>query len=364
MLYHQLFSPYSLGAITLQNRIVMAPMTRSRAIGHLANEWIATYYAQRASAGLIISESIAVSPSALGYTRMPALFNEAQTKSWKQVTSAVHRGGGSIFAQLMHVGRIAHPNNLPLGAETLAPSAIRSNGQIWTDTDGMLAFPVPKEMTASDIKETMQSFVDAAKNAVEAGFDGVELHGANGYLLEQFLSPFTNERLDEYGGTIEKRSRFILETIAAVGAAIGFNKVGIRLSPYSLVGDMQQYPEIDETYLYLAEKLDELGVTYIHLVDNTQNGLPSSLIRSMGKKFSQTIILAGNYTREKAAKALESGLGNLIAFGRPFINNPDLVTRFKNNWPLGENLNVTTFFSAGVEGYIDYPAYQDDAIAV
>ena len=300
MTHHQLFSSYNLGSTTLQNRIVMSPMTRSRAVGHLANEWIATYYSQRASAGLIVTEAIAVSPNALGYSRMPALFTEAQTASWKQVTSAVHRNGGKIVAQLIHVGRIGHTNNLPVGAQLVAPSSIKSDGQIWTDNAGMVDFSTPKEMTLEDIKAAIQSYVTAAKNAIEAGFDGIELHGANGYLLEQFLSPFTNERFDEYGGNIARRSRFVLEVAASVGAAIGFNKVGIRLSPHSVVNDMQDYLETEEAYLYLAEQFDQLGLAYLHIVDNTAQGLPATFLRSIGKKFSQTLILAGNLSKQKA----------------------------------------------------------------
>lgn len=364
MAYHQIFSTYNLGSTTLQNRIVMSPMTRSRAIGYLANEWMATYYAQRASAGLIITEAIAVAPNALGYSRMPALFTEAQTNSWKQVTKAVHHNGGKIVAQLMHVGRIGSTENLPVGSELVAPSAIRSNGQIWSDIAGMVEYSTPKEMSLDDIKAARQAYVTAAKNAIEAGFDAVELHGANGYLLEQFFSPFTNERFDEYGGNIERRARFILEVATAVSAAIGPDKVGIRLSPHSAVNDMHDYLETEEGYLYLAEQLDQIGLAYLHIVDNTAEGLSSSFLRSIGKKFSQTLILAGNMSKQKAERVLESGLGNLVAFGRPFINNPDLVTRFKNNWPLAENPDTSRFYSNGKEGYIDYPAYQDENILV
>lgn len=364
MFYNHLFSSYDLGGITLQNRIIMSPMTRSRSIGNVASSIMSTYYSQRASAGLIITEGIAPSPNGLGYARTPGIYSEAQIKSWKPIIAAVHRNGGRIFAQLMHVGRISHALNMPAGAEIIAPSPIRANGKMWTDEKGMLDLPVPKEMTADDIKITQKEFVEAAKNAIEAGFDGVELHGANGYLLEQFLSPFSNERTDDYGGSIEKRARFVLETVAAVAAAIGYERVGLRISPYSPYNDMQAYPEIDQTYIHLAEKLDQMGIAYLHLLDNIEPGFPQSLKRSIGKKFSQTIILAGNYSKEKAEKDIESGLGNLVAFGRPFINNPDLVTRFRNNWQLSENLDPSTFFSAGEQGYIDYPVYQDNAIAV
>jgi len=360
---NHLFTTYQLGDIHLQNRIVMAPMTRSRAIGSIPNALMAKYYAQRATAGLIITEGIAPSPNGLGYTNIPGLFNEEQVKGWKLVTQAVHKSGGRIFAQLMHTGRIAHSSNLPAGGIVLAPSAVTASGRMWTYT-GLQDYSIPRAMTMAELSHAQKEFVDAAKNAVEAGFDGVELHAANGYLLEQFLSPFTNLRTDEYGGSVEKRSRFVLETVSAVSAAIGAERVGIRLSPFSSHGDMNLYDEIEATYLHLAQKLNEVGIAYLHLVENADGLIPHSLKKEIGRWFTQTIILAGNYDKERANADIKSGLANLIAFGRPFINNPDLVTRFRNNWSLSDNLDPTTFYSADEKGYLDYQPYQDTAIAV
>jgi N-ethylmaleimide reductase len=360
---NHLFSTYQLGHNTLKNRIVMSPMTRSRALGNVPNALMERYYAQRATAGLIITEGVAPSPNGLGYTDIPGIFSDEQVNGWKPITTAVHKNGGKIFAQLMHTGRVTHESNLPSGAIVLAPSAVRAAGQIWTH-EGMKDLSMPKAMTNAQIKEAQSEFVQAAKNAVAAGFDGVELHGANGYLLEQFLSPFSNLRTDEYGGSIENRSRFVLETATAVAAAIGADKVGIRISPFSEYNDLPAYDEAAATYLYLAEKLNETGIVYIHIVENADGLIPLALKKEIGHKFTQTILLAGNYNRERAEDDIHSGLGNLIAFGRPFINNPDLVTRFRNNWPLSENLDASTFFAGGEKGYLDYQPYQESAIAV
>jgi N-ethylmaleimide reductase len=232
-----LFSPFELGSIQLANRVVMAPMTRSRALGNLPNDLMADYYRQRATAGLIITEGTAPSPNGLGYPRIPGLFSAEQVEGWRKVTEAVHGAGGKIVAQLMHVGRVAHPLNLPEGGEIIAPSAIAAAGEMYTDQEAMQPHPTPREMTEVDIAAAREEFVQAARNAIEAGFDGVELHGANGYLLEQFLSPHTNRRTDAYGGSVAKRGRFVAEAAEAVAAAIGAEKVGLRLSPHSLFND-------------------------------------------------------------------------------------------------------------------------------
>ena len=360
---NQLLSTYQLGNIHLQNRLIMSPMTRSRAIGNIPNALMARYYAQRATAGLIITEGVAPSPNGLGYSNMPGLFNDEQVNGWKLVTKAVHKSGGKIFAQLMHAGRVGHVSNLPAGGIILAPSGVTATGQIWTNA-GMKELSKPRAMTMAEINNAQKEFVDAAKNAIEAGFDGVELHAANGYLLEQFLSPFSNLRTDDYGGSVKNRARFVIETAVAVSAAIGAERVGIRISPFSIYNDMPVYDEIEATYLYLAQKLNETGMAYIHLLENGENMVPHSLKKAIGKWFTQTIILAGNYDKDRATEDIKSGLGNLVAFGRPFINNPDLVTRFRNNWSLADNLDPSTFFTADEKGYIDYQPYQDSAIAV
>jgi N-ethylmaleimide reductase len=357
----KLFSPYILGKIELKNRVVMAPMTRCRAIGNIPNDLIANYYEQRAGAGLIITEGVSPAPDGLGYARIPGIFSEAQVTGWKKTTDAVHRKGGKIFIQFMHAGRMGHQDNLPQGASLIAPSAIASSGQMYTDSQGMQDLPVPRAMTAEDIINTKKEFMKSAINAITAGFDGVELHGANGYLLEQFLSPASNQRNDEYGGSIENRCRFVLEVVEGVGQAIGMDKVAIRLSPYGVNGGMVPYPEINDTYTYLASQLDKLGILYIHLVDHSAMGAPEvplAIKQTIREKLQNTLILAGGYSKETAERDLQNGMADLIAFGRPFINNPDLVERMLNDWPINTNLDFNTFYSADEKGYTDYPFYQ------
>ena len=356
----KLFSKYDLGSNELQNRIVMAPMTRSRAIGNIANDLMATYYSQRAGAGLIVTEGTSPSPNGLGYSRIPGLYNDSHVEGWKKVTEAVHLQGGKIFVQLMHTGRIGSAINLPVGAMVLAPSAVKASGQVWTDTDGMQDHPEPKAMTLDEIKLTVGEFELSAKLAIEAGFDGVELHAANGYLLEQFLSPISNQRTDEYGGSIENRCRFVIELVEVVSKAIGCEKTGIRLSPFGVASDMPHYPEIEATYTYLAEQINSRGIVYIHLVDHSAMGAPEvpfSIKKTIHGKFSNTLILTGGYSPETAEKDLQSGFTDLVGFGRQFINNPDLTERFKNIWPLSSTMDTETFYTPGEKGYTDYPKY-------
>ncbi|MCX6267515.1 MAG: alkene reductase [Bacteroidetes bacterium] len=357
----KLFSSYKLGSIELKNRVVMAPMTRCRAIENTPNELIARYYEQRASAGLIITEGTSPSPDGLGYARIPGIFSEAQVAGWKKTTDAVHKKGGKIFVQFMHTGRMSHQDNLPQGAEVIAPSAIAASGQMYTDSRGMQDLQMPRAMTADEIVSIKKEFMKSAINAITAGFDGVELHGANGYLLEQFLSPVSNVRTDEYGGSIENRCRFVLEVVEAVGQAIGMDKVAIRLSPYGVGGSMFPYPEINDTYTYLAAKLDQLGILYIHLVDHSAMGapeVPMAIKQTIREKLHHTLILAGGYSKETAERDLQSGMADLIAFGRPFISNPDLVERMMNDWPINTNWDFNTFYAADEKGYTDYSPYQ------
>ncbi len=361
----KLSGPYQLGPIVLRNRIVMAPMTRSRAIGNLPNGLMASYYAQRAGAGLIISEGVAPSPNGLGYARIPGIFSKEQTDAWKQVTKAVHTAGGSIFVQLMHTGRVSHSLNLPSGAKVIAPSAIKAAGQMWTDTGAMQELPVPEAMTNEELQYTKQEFIQAAKNAISAGFDGVELHGANGYLLEQFLSPFSNRRTDEYGGSIENRTRFILETAGEIAEAIGKERIGIRLSPYGIFNDMPAYDGIDETYARLARELGKLRIAYIHIVDHSSMGapaVPSSVKLAIRENFTNTLILSGGYNKENAEADLQKNAADLIAFGKPFINNPDLANRFKHDLPLSGELDSNTFYTPGEKGYTDYPVFENEPV--
>jgi len=355
-----LFKPAKIGSIELSNHMVMAPMTRSRATGNIPNELLAEYYRQRSTAGLIITEGTSPSPNGLGYARIPGIYSKEQVEGWKKVTAAVHGAGGKIFVQIMHTGRISHEFNMPEGGRVLAPSAIQAKGQMWTDAGQMQDLPVPEAMTAEDIAHAKNEFITAAVNAIEAGFDGLELHGANGYLLEQFLSPISNVRTDSYGGSIENRCRFVLEVAAAVAAAIGKDKTGIRLSPYGIASDMPHYPEIDATYDYLSAELDKIGIAHIHLVDHSGLGgspVPIAIKQKIRDNFRNTIILCGNYNNERAEADLETKLGDLIAFGRPFINNPDLVERMKNNYPLSADLKRDLFYNGGEKGYTDYPVY-------
>ncbi|GAA3933926.1 alkene reductase [Hymenobacter algoricola] len=352
-----LFLPARLGGIALKNHVVMAPLTRSRALGNVPNALMATYYGQRAGAGLIITEGTSPAANGLGYSRIPGLYSPAQVAGWKLVTDAVHAKGGHIFVQLMHTGRISHPLNLPAGAEMVAPSALAAAGEMWTDQEQMQPQPTPRALTTAEVKELVQQHVQSARLAIEAGFDGVELHGANGYLIEQFLNPAANQRTDEYGGSLENRSRFALEVAAGVVAAIGAERVGIRLSPYSQAGDLKPFDDLDAQYLYLAEQLQQLGLVYLHLVDHSSMGgakVPTELVAGIRERFTNTLILSGGYDKPRAEADLQSGKGDLITFGRPFISNPDLVARMQQDAELAQP-NPDLFYTPGPEGYTDYP---------
>ncbi|MHB1049710.1 MAG: alkene reductase [Bacteroidota bacterium] len=357
----RLLSSATLGPVKLTNRIVMAPMTRARALNNIPNILMASFYRQRAAAGLIITEGTSPSPNGLGYSRIPGIFSREQMKGWKKVTKAVHAANGKIILQLMHTGRISHSANMPPGSVILAPSAIPPAGQIMTDSLGKQKYPIPIAMSYEEIQHTKQEFMDGAVNAIQSNFDGIEIHAADGYLIEQFLSPASNTRIDQYGGTVENRCRFLLEVIEGVIAVVGKQGVGIRLSPYGTMNDMPHYPEIDETYACLAEKLDRLKILYIDIVDHARTGTPDvpvSLKQALRDRFHGTIILSGGYTKETAEAELQGGIADLIAFGRPFINNPDLVARFRYGWPVSELLDKSTFYSPGEKGYTDYPLHQ------
>lgn len=349
-----LFSPYQLGPIALANRVVMAPMTRSRAIDNLPNELMADYYQQRASAGLIITEGTAPSTNGLGYPRIPGLFSADQVAGWRKVTDKVHEASGRIFAQLMHVGRIAHLLNLPAGAEIVAPSAVTAAGEMFTDQEGLKPHPEPRAMTEADIEQARKEFVEAAKNAIAAGFDGVELHAANGYLLEQFLNPHTNRRTDGYGGSVPARGRFVAETADAVAAAIGADRVGIRLSPHSSFNDMPAYEETLPQYVWLAERLKKTGLLYLHLVLGAER-IPKATVDAIRSAFGGALILNSGFDRERAEAAIADGQADLIAFGVPFIANPDLVARMQSDVELATP-RQELFYSPGPEGYVDYHA--------
>ena len=355
------FAPAKLGNLTLTNHLVMAPMTRSRALSNVPNELMAEYYRQRATAGLIITEGTSPSANGLGYARIPGLFNQEQATNWQRVTETVHHHGGHIFVQLMHAGRVFHPLNLPAGAEGVAPSAVAAQGQMWTDQQQMQDQPTPRALTTEEVAKVRDEFVHSAKLALEAGFDGVELHGANGYLLEAFLNPASNQRTDQYGGSVQNRARFVLEVAQAVADAIGKERTGIRLSPWGVFNDMAAYPEIDETYAYLAEELQKIGLVYLHLVDHASMGapaVPAATVDTIRAKFTNTLILSGGYSTVAQIDAALNGRADLVAIGRPFISNPDLVERLEKGLPLAES-DQATYYAPGpngfADGYTDYP---------
>ncbi|HEX4410042.1 MAG TPA: alkene reductase [Xanthobacteraceae bacterium] len=353
-----LYSKTTLGPLQLQNHLVMCPLTRGRAVGNVPNDLMVEYYAQRASAGMIVTEGTSPSPNGLGYARIPGIFSAEQVAGWKKVTDAVHARGAKMFVQLMHTGRVTHPLNLPAGAKMVGPSAIAAKGDMFTDAEGMKPQPAPHAMTEAEVKATIGEYAQAAKNAVAAGFEGIELHGANGYLIEQFIRPNSNQRTDSYGGSIENRARFVLEVAAASIATIGKEKVGIRLSPYGVFNDMPLYPEMEADYTYLAQKLNGLGLLYIHLVDHSPMGapkVPDSIKAAFRHEFKGALILSGGYDAARAEADLEAGKCDLIAVGKPFLANPDLVER----WKTGAAVNapdMSTFYTPGPKGYTDYPA--------
>jgi N-ethylmaleimide reductase len=350
----KLLTPYTKGNFALKNHITMAPMTRSRAIGNIPNDLMAEYYEQRSGAGLIITEGTSPSPQGLGYPSIPGIFSPEQVQGWKKVTEKVHKNNSKIFVQLMHTGRVAHNANLPEGLVVVGPSAITAAGQIFTPT-GLQDHTPPAALTAEQLKDTIEDFVNAAKNAVEAGFDGVEIHGAHGYLPEQFLNPNVNNRTDEYGGSVENRARFVLEITAKTVAAIGKDKVGIRLSPFSPNGDLAPYAESEvvKTYNYISTELEKLGIAYIHFSANPD--IPASLYQSIRQNFSNTIILCNGLTPAAAEEAVNAGFADIVAFGRSFISNPDLVQKIEKGIEVPPSADYDTFYSPGAKGYTDYP---------
>ncbi len=352
----KLFTPVSLGELQLKNRVVMAPMTRSRATGNVPNELMAKYYGMRADAGLIVTEGTSPSPNGLGYARIPGLFNDEQVRGWKRVTDAVHVNGGKIFVQIMHTGRVSHPANMPAGSRIVAPSALALAGDMWTDSDGMQPYPVPEEMGESDIAAAIAEYANAARLAIEAGFDGVELHGANGYLIDQFFNTATNKRTDRWGGSVENRIRFAAEVAKATVAAIGAERIGMRVSPYGVFNGTVADAEMDAMYLRLVDELNRLGLVYIHIVDHSSMGAPevSPMLKAgIRSAFKGRYILSGGYDAARANADLDAGRGDLVAFGRPFISNPDLVQKLQSGAALTPP-DSDTFYTPGEKGYTDY----------
>lgn len=359
-----LFDTYPLGKIQLKNRIVMAPMTRSRTTqpGNIPNAMMAEYYAQRAGAGLIITEATQISPQGQGYSFTPGIHTKAQIEGWREVTDAVHREGGKIFLQLWHVGRMSHAS-FHNGNPPVAPSAIKPDAQVWVaDENGngsMVECPTPRALTANEIHSIVADYRQAALNAIEAGFDGVEIHAANGYLLDQFLRSTSNYRTDRYGGSIENRVRLLAEVAQTVCDAIGAERVGVRLAPFITARGMN-CPEIIDAILLAAEKLDALGVVYLHLSEADWDDAPQvseTFRRQLRQVYGGTVIVAGRYDKTKAEAILRNVYADLVAFGRPFIANPDFPARLEQDWPLAD-FDPTTLFGGRETGYSDYPPYR------
>lgn len=352
-----LFQPFKLGSLILKNRIVMAPLTRSRAgAGDVPTELNAEYYAQRASAGLIISEATNISQQGKGYAFTPGIYTQEQIDGWKLVTNAVHKKEGLIFCQLWHVGRISHPslqknNELPVSA-----SAVKPNQQAFTET-GLKDCVTPRALELIEIPEIIEQYIHAAKCAKEAGFDGVEIHAANGYLLQQFLGEKTNLRTDKYGGSVENRTRLVIEVVKAVCQIWDSRRVGIRLSPVTPANDMNEDDPM-ETYLYLAQQLNPLQLGYVHFVEGATGGArnikPDFDFHELHKAFNTVYMANNGYDFKLAVKTLHHHDADLICFGRPFIANPDLVERLKRKIPLSP-LDPKTLYTRGKEGYTDYP---------
>ncbi len=360
----KLFTPFTLGDLTLKNRIVLAPMTRARAgADRIPNALMAEYYAQRAGAGLLITEATVVSEQGIGWVDSPGIYNRAQVEGWKLVTDAVHAKGAPIFLQLWHCGRASH-SAFHGGELPVAPSAIQLEGDHVHTPEGPKPYETPRALETDEIPAIVADYARATELARDAGFDGVEVHSANGYLLNQFLESKTNHRSDRYGGSLENRYRLLGEVVAAASEAWEPGRVGVRMSPNGSFNDMGS-PDYRETFAFAARRLDAVGLAYLHVVDGLgfgfhELGEPVTLDEAR-KLFSGTLIGSCGYDQETAEAAIARGAGDLIAFGRPFINNPDLPARFENGWPLDEDLDMSTWYSSGhgARGYTDFPAYED-----
>lgn len=367
-----LFTPLQLGPYTLRNRIVLPPLTRSRSTqpGNIANELMAEYYQQRSSAGFMVSEGTQIEPRGQGYAWTPGIHSTAQIAGWQKVTRAVHDAGGVIFAQLWHVGRVSHTALQPEGQAPVAPSAIpASQVKVFIETapgSGMLSEPsMPRELTTAEVRELVQYYAQAARNALQAGFDGVELHCANGYLVNQFISAHSNQRGDEYGGSLDNRLRFLREITQAVAEVVGPQRLGVRFAPlFSSTDEERVYLGLVEddpqaTYLAAIRHLEELGIAYLSLAEADWEGaeeLPESFRWAVRRAFSGRILYAGRYDAPRAAAAIEAGWADLIGFGRSFIANPDLPMRIANGWPLNA-LDSASMYGGTAQGYTDYPRY-------
>lgn len=351
-----IFSSVTLGQLTLANRIVMAPMTRSRAdTTAVPTDIMVDYYAQRAGAGLIITEGIAPSGDGLGYCRTPGLFNDAQVEAWARITAAVHAAGGKIVAQLMHVGRVASHLNKPAGAETVAPSAIAARGEIYSDQSGMVPFDQPRALGTEEIAGVVADYRQATVNAYAAGFDGVELHCTSGYLPAQFLSTGTNQRDDDYGGSVENRCRFALQVLAAMASVKGAGRVGIRICPDNPFNDLQD-DDPQNTFEYLLERAGDLKLAYLHVIRMRSTRVDNI---ALGQRFFPgRLIVNDSYDLDEASSVINTGEAAAVSFGRAYIANPDLVERFREGAALAD-LDPRTLYAGGASGYSDYPQRAD-----
>lgn len=353
----KLLTPLNALSHTFKNRVVMAPMNRRRAENGIPSPSAVTYFGQRAGAGLILTDNTAITPNGKGYLHTPGIYNNEQKSAWKKIAKEVHAHGGKIFMQLVHAGRIGHIENNEDGSPLIAPSTVTAKDTIRVTGKGYLPASEPEALSTKGVLELVSKHVEAAQNAVEAGFDGVEIHGAHGFLAEQFLHPYTNHRTDRYGGNMVNRARFLLEIMEGVAAAIGKERTGVRLSPYLKINDLPSYGEELATHQYLTDELNKLDILYIHLSNAVIEGvplIPDEYILDVRKRFKNLLILAGSFTSISAEAALEANLADMIAFGRPFIANPDLVERFKQQIPLAEGM-PEFFYEGGDTGYIDYP---------
>lgn len=349
-----LFDSVAVGGMQLANRVVMAPLTRGRAgESRTPNALMAEYYAQRASAGLIISEGVAISESAYGWGGSPGIYTQAQVDGWKQVTDAVHSNGGKIFLQLWHTGRVSHPL-FQEGTTPIGPSPIAASGDAYTPM-GKKPYVTPREMTQQDIANVVEQYAMAAKSAKQAGFDGVEVHAANGYLIDQFIRDGANQRRDEYGGSAENRLRFLIEVTEAVANAWSADRVGVRLSPTNAFNDMSDSDPL-ATFSTVATALSTMGLAYLHVVDDdSEDRQPDRIALQMRKLFKGTYMLNQNYDYRTGTNAIQAGHADLISYGRSYISNPDLVARFRDGKPLSP-LDPKTLYQGGKQGYTDYPA--------
>ncbi|MFM0616339.1 alkene reductase [Paraburkholderia nemoris] len=362
----KLLQSYDMNGTLLANRVLMAPMTRSRTQDTVPDAKTALYYRQRAGAGLIVTEGSQISIEGTGYLFTPGIHTPEQIKGWQAVTKGVHEEGGKIFIQIWHVGRISHVSLQENGAAPISSVDEPAHGCTCFGYDesgqpGPVPLSTPRALTKDGIARVTTDFVTAAKNSMEAGFDGIEIHGANGYLFEQFINAGCNNRTDEYGGSLENRLRFTLDAVDAMADAIGSSKVGIRLAPYGRLHDMHSFDDEENTWLTLAGKLTERDLAYVHLSDQESlcnAAIPKDFIRKFRNAYKGTLVIAGSLTQETAEELVNSGVADLAGFGRPFISNPDLVERFRNNWPLTP-FDPATFYGGGDEGYIDYPVYRE-----